>query len=71
MSHYSQGCAGDGPCILMDGEPMTPEQIVEKLNDLESVLRMVEDNDIARYMRTGSFGVGLLVRKEIQRAVGT
>ena len=33
MPHYSQGIAGDGPCILMDGEPLTPEQIVCSLNN--------------------------------------
>ena len=32
MSYYSQGIAGDGPCILMDGMPLTPEELVNSLN---------------------------------------
>lgn len=32
MIEYSQGIAGDGPCILKDGQPMTPEEIVKELN---------------------------------------
>lgn len=34
MSEYSQGIMGDGPVILKDGEPLTPDQIVEELNQL-------------------------------------
>lgn len=35
MVEYSQGVASDGAVILQDGLPMTPEQIVQKLNENE------------------------------------
>lgn len=38
MSTYSQGIAADGPVILRDGKPMTPEQIVEELNRMQDEL---------------------------------
>ena len=34
MNEYSQGVAGDGPCILFLGDPLTPEEIVFRLNSL-------------------------------------
>jgi hypothetical protein len=37
---YSQGVMSDGPVILCDGEPMTPEQIVERLNGYYSMLQL-------------------------------
>gem|GEM_PF-4172283 len=33
MTYYSQGIAGDGPCILIDEMPMTPEEIINSLNN--------------------------------------
>ena len=32
VTEFSQGIANDGPCILKNGQPMTPEQIVKQLN---------------------------------------
>ena len=32
MIKYSQGIWDGDPCILMDGMPMTPEEIVNSLN---------------------------------------
>lgn len=32
-TEYSQGIAEDGPCILKNGQPMTPDEIVKTLND--------------------------------------
>lgn len=37
MIEYSQGIAADGPAILKDGQPMTPEQIVSELNGLNEI----------------------------------
>jgi len=33
---YSQGIANDGPVILRDGLPMTPDTIVDELNGLKA-----------------------------------
>ena len=33
---YSQGIANDGPAILRDGIPMTPEEIVARLNGVNN-----------------------------------
>jgi hypothetical protein len=33
-AQYSQGIAFDGPVILRDGIPMTPDEIVKELNEL-------------------------------------
>jgi hypothetical protein len=33
---YSQGVCGDGAAILQDGLPLTPQQIIAKLNRFES-----------------------------------
>ena len=38
--------------------------------ELETVLRMVKDNDIQKFMNTGEYGVGQLVREEIQNVLG-
>ena len=37
VREYSQGCCHDGAAILCDGEPITIEQILERLRDLEVV----------------------------------
>ena len=37
MIEYSQGIAADGPAILKDGQPLTPEQIVSDLNKLNEI----------------------------------
>ena len=43
---YSQGIANDGPVILRDGLPMTPEMIVETLNEqAEKIEKMTKDKD--------------------------
>ncbi len=34
---YSQGIMNDGPCILKNGEPLTPEEIVSELNRLSEI----------------------------------
>jgi len=34
MTEYSQGIAGDGPCILKNGQSMTPDEIVSQLTVL-------------------------------------
>jgi len=38
MDEYSQGIMADGPVILKNGQPLTPEQIVSELNRFESLL---------------------------------
>ena len=40
---YSQGISGDGPCILQDGLPMTPDEIVDRLENLTDKLRKIND----------------------------
>ena len=36
---YSEGIISDGPVILMDGQPMTPVEIVSRLNHDEFLIR--------------------------------
>lgn len=38
---YTQGIMNDGAAILNDGQPMTPEQIIEQLNNYDHALRRV------------------------------
>jgi len=35
---YTEGIMSDGPVILMDGQPMTPGEIVEILNRYDGVV---------------------------------
>lgn len=41
---YSQGIMSDGPVILRDGQPMTPEEIVEELNSYHRDLRQATND---------------------------
>jgi hypothetical protein len=41
MKKYSQGVCQDGAAILEDGIPLTPDQIVEKLNCLSQLTSMI------------------------------
>ena len=36
---YSQGIMDDGPVILKDGKPMTPDDIVSELNAYRLIIR--------------------------------
>ncbi len=40
---YSQGVASDGPVILCDGLPLTPDMIVEVLNRYTKQIKRLED----------------------------
>jgi hypothetical protein len=41
MKEYTQGIMNDGPVILQDGVPMTPEQITLRLNNYHQALSLV------------------------------
>ncbi len=41
MTEYSQGIMNDGPVILKDGQPMTLDEIVNELNQLQDVLNKI------------------------------
>lgn len=41
-SEYSQGVMSDGPVILRDGNPMTPEEIINELEVLRDRLAAAE-----------------------------
>ena len=43
MTKYSQGIAGDGPCILMDGVPLTPEEIVNSLSNKTHAIKRLSE----------------------------
>lgn len=69
MREYSQGIMSDGPVILQDGQPMTPEQIVDKLNNYHHALHRVTneleswnltegDEDSAQAIRFGKAVLG-------------
>ena len=43
MTYYLQGLAGEGTCVLMDGIPLTPEEIVNSLNNkTHAITRLTE-----------------------------
>lgn len=42
-NRYSQGVMSDGPVILEDGDPMTPEEIVSKLNELHETIAWLKN----------------------------
>jgi len=45
---YTEGIMSDGPVILMDGQPMTPSEIVSRLNHDEFCIRqLMEAIDIS------------------------
>lgn len=48
MIQYSQGVASDGAVILQDGVPMTPEQIVRKLNEYEIFKSEIQSRRISQ-----------------------
>jgi hypothetical protein len=69
MREYSQGIMSDGPVILTDGQPMTPEQIVDKLNNYHHALHRITneleswnltegDEDSAQAIRFGKAVLG-------------
>jgi len=41
ITEFSQGCAADGPCILKNWQPMTPEEIVRTLSDQHYTIRVL------------------------------
>ena len=50
---YTQGIMNDGPVILQDGNPLTPENIVAELNKLTDVLAFYGDPE--SYLAIGFF----------------
>ena len=38
LPEYTQGVCGDGAAILIDGRPLTPDEIVQRLNVNERLL---------------------------------
>ena len=69
MLEYTQGIISDGPVILRGGQPMTPDQIVDKLNDYHHALNRVTseleswnltegDEDSAQAIRFGKAVLG-------------
>lgn len=44
MSEYSQGIMADGPVILKDGQPLTPDEIVAELTELEQQLAAIPED---------------------------
>jgi len=59
---YSQGVAGDGPVILCDGLPMTPDMIVEVLNRFVSEIKQLEAEnqrlrDVLIRIKSGILGI--------------
>ena len=43
MAKYSQGICQDGAAILLDGGPITIEQIIESLRELEVTNTLLEE----------------------------
>lgn len=64
MKHeFSQGITNDGVAILMDGQPLTPDEIVKKLTEQQEsieVLRMVLKYDEDRRINENITYVGWL-----------
>lgn len=40
-NEFSQGVCSDGAAILMDGQPMTPDEIVAKLRDQQHTIEVL------------------------------
>jgi hypothetical protein len=43
MRKYSHKIMIDGPVIMQEGAPMTPEQVVDRLNNYHDALRIVTE----------------------------
>jgi len=54
MPKFTQGICGDGAAILCDGEPVTPEQIVEALNALDFLVTLKYIKDDLNNVSTGT-----------------
>ena len=51
MKEYTQGVMSDGPAILQDGVPLTPAQIVLRLNNYHHALSLVT-RELEQWMAT-------------------
>ena len=52
---YSQGIMFDGPVILKDGRPMTPEEIVKELNQKHSKAKQEQQEKDIKAVRVCLF----------------
>ena len=66
MHEYTQGIMSDGPVILQDGPPMTPDQIVTKLNNYHHALNRVTSELESWSLTEGDLSTGTSNMKSAQ-----